>query len=103
MQIRFQRSGGFAGRLLTADIDTEQLSGAEAERLAQLVQDCDFFALPERLPPPPAAAADYFEYEVTVEQARRKHTVRANEAAVPPRMEPLLSRLTQLARRPRQN
>ena len=74
MHIHFERTGGFAGMTLTADIATDTLSRDDQSRLQQLVEDADFFALPAELRDT-GAAVDQFVYRITIEVAGRRHTV----------------------------
>ena len=97
MRIQFKRSGGFVPTALTLDLDADSLPPAEAKELADLVEASRFFDLPRSVAPP-ARGADRFLYELTVESAGRRHTVRAGDASVPEGLQPLLRRLTEMAR-----
>ncbi len=98
MHIHFERTGGFAGLTLTADIAADTLSQDEQSRLQQLVEDADFFALPAELHDA-GTASDQFVYRVTIEVAGRCHTVETAESAAAPELQPLLEWLTRAARR----
>jgi len=98
MHIHFERTGGFAGMTLTADIATDTLSRDDQSRLQQLVEDADFFALPAELRDT-GAAVDQFVYRITIEVAGRRHTVETAESAAAPELQPLLEWLTRAARR----
>jgi hypothetical protein len=97
MRIFFERSGGFAGRTLTAELDTTSLSPDEAQKIRKMVEEAGFFHLPASIPAP-ARGADALEYVVTVEEQGKQHTVRATEMTVPDALRPLLEHLTQVAR-----
>ena len=97
MRIHFERTGGFAGMRVTATIDTESLSPEEASELQEMVDTAKLFDLPEVIEAP-NGGADRFQYNLTVEDAGRSHTVRVGEAAAPDELRPLLRRLTTLAR-----
>lgn len=99
MRIEFERSGGLAGMRLTLSVDTDTLPESEADEIAKLVKEADFFALPEEAGTPPGA--DAFNYKVTIESEGRSHTVRTSELEAPPGLSPLLQRLERLARRKR--
>jgi hypothetical protein len=88
MQITVERSGGFTGMPLTSSIDTAHLPPEQATHLRHLVETADFFHLPTTLSAP--AQPDRFEYEVTVQEGDRKHTVTFGEAAMPEQLRPLL-------------
>lgn len=103
MHISFERSGGLAGMRVTAGIDSDTLTDAEAHELKQLVDQAGFFELSARPGPPGAAGpgADQFVYRVTVATEGRQHTIETTDAAAPPALRPLLVWLTQAARRAR--
>ena len=98
MHIHFERTGGFAGLTLTADIATDTLSRDDQSRLQQLVEDADFFALPAELRDV-GTAVDQFVYRVTIEVAGQRHTVETPESAAAPELQALLEWLTRAARR----
>ncbi len=98
MRIDFLRTGGFAGIRLQATIQTETLPTAEAAELRELVAAADFFRLP-RTAPGSGSTADQFTYRITVvDSLLHRHTVQTTDAAAPPSLQPLIQRLTQLAR-----
>lgn len=97
MRIEYLRSGGFAGLRLTTMVDTEQLLPDDASSLEKMVDDCDFFSLPEQIQSTPQGA-DRFEYRVTVTVETRSHTVTAGEAALPETFRPLIDYLTEYAK-----
>jgi len=96
MQITVERSGGFTGMPLTLSIDTAHLAPEQATHLRHLVEAADFFHLPATVSVP--AQPDRFEYEVTVREGDRKHTVTVGEAAMPERLKPLLAWVIEAAR-----
>ncbi len=93
MRIRFERTGGFAGRRIQGSLDSSSLSDIQARRLAELLEQAHFFELPLKLKSA-SPSADRFNYTVTVETESGSHTVEAGEAAVPPELRPLLDYLT---------
>ncbi len=97
MKVTFERSGGFAGIIMTTTVDTETLPTAEGEHLCHLMQTTDFFHLPAMI----AAAnsqPDRFQYKVTAEDGSQHHTVQVSESAVPNQLRPLLNWLTEMTR-----
>ena len=96
MQITLERSGGFTGIPLTITVDTASLSPDQATQLRHLVEAADFFHLPAA--PSTPAQPDRFEYEVTVQEGDRKHTLTFGEVAVPEALRPLLNWLMETAR-----
>ncbi len=96
MRVTFERSGGFAGLIVTTSVDTATLPATETEHLQQLVQSANFFGLPAEIPA--AAQPDRFQYEITVEDGNQHHTVRVGEASVPESLRPLLNWCMEKAR-----
>lgn len=100
MKVYFERSGGFVGRTITLCVDTKELPPEKALRLLELVEDTDFFALPEpevsgqeSMPMP-----DQICYRVTVEVAGVQQTIETPDPSVPPGLEPLIDELSRWAR-----
>src|SRR5512145_2042046 len=93
MRVHFERSGGFGGMRLSAELDTDQLqatygatrvqralSPEEARHLERLVESSDFFALPARTSSA-ARGADRLQYVITVENAGKRHSVHTMDEA----------------------
>ncbi len=98
MRMTVERTGGFAGMHLTKAIDTTTLPPEEAKQLRCLVDAADFFRLPATIrstSPQP----DRFQYQLTVEDDSRQHTITVSEQAVPATLRPLLECLMAAARR----
>ncbi len=93
MRIKFERTGGFAGRRLQGSLDSTVLPEPQAHRLAELLDSSHFFDLPPKLESP-SPGADRFRYKVTVETESASHTVETAEAAVPAGLRPLIEWLT---------
>lgn len=98
MKISFEQTGGFAGLLFTITIDTAELTPDEAEKLVRMVDDAGFFSLPARIAFP-RPQPDRFQYQLTVEESGRRHTVTINEEAMPTTLSPLVKWLAEAARR----
>ena len=92
LRIEFQQSGGFGAikRPMTV-IDDSSLAGQQAPTWLHLVDEAHFFDLPEMVHSGPGR--DRFQYRVTVDHNGRKHTVRVNEGAIPPSLQPLIEHL----------
>ena len=97
MRIHFERTGGFTGMTTTTTVDTETLSAEAAQELQEMVTEAGFFDLPAQMTSQ-TPGADQFHYMLTVESEGQKHTVEGSDAALPESLEPLLRRLTRLAR-----
>lgn len=97
MEIRFERSGGFAGMTLSTELHTDSLSTSESKEICDLVEDAAFFDLPSSTGP--GTGADRFSYRITITDGARSHTVRTDDDTAPPSLVPLLDRLSRAARR----
>lgn len=79
MQVTLKRSGGFAfipGMNRPKKIDVDRLSQQKADKLLRLVQDVDFFNLPDKVGQPHPGAADYHTYTITIKNNGNHKTVR---------------------------
>lgn len=97
-RIKFERTGGFAGIRLAADIEAEELPEKQLNEIADLLDDADFEELPEKLAgkmPFP----DGFVYSITVEVKEKVYKVLAGESALPTDVQPLLDILERIAKR----
>jgi Emfourin len=90
MQVRVERSGGFAGLRQTHDVDSSQLSPEEGQELNHLVESARFFDLPADVRAA-SPGADRFQYKLTVKAGPREHTVAVDDAAMPATLRPLLN------------
>ena len=82
VRAHLERSGGFAGLRASADVTSESLSSDETQHLRELVDVAEFFKLPETIRAK-NLGADRFQYKITIEDDQQKHTVVADEAAMP--------------------
>lgn len=98
MRIHFERSGGFTGMIVKTSIDTEQILPEEAQPLLESIHATRFFELPERITAG-KEGADQFQYQITVEEGGKKHTVILSEAGAPDELRPVLHQMTLLARK----
>jgi hypothetical protein len=98
MRIKFERSGGMAGMRLATSLNTKYLEADEAQKLEKLVEDCNFFDLPEKMTSS-RGGADRFQYKITVSSGWKKHTLVADESELPKKLQSLVKQLTTLARR----
>jgi len=98
MRVSLERSGGFAGISRTHSISSDELPPDEAQEIADLVGQARFFELPPVIRST-APGADRFQYKITVESEHGSHTVQVDEAAVPPRLQPVLTWMKNFARR----
>ena len=97
MRIDYERTGGFAGMRLAAQIDTAALPADQARALQDSIEAAHFFDLPARIPASPEVS-DQFHYHVAMEAEDKRHTVDVGEASASPALQELLQQLTVLAR-----
>ena len=98
MKILFERSGGFAGLRIKADIDIESLPFEQAENIRRMLQEAGFFDLPAVVPALPHGA-DRFQYNLAIEDNGKHHSVEIHETeTLPEPLKPLLKLLMEIAR-----
>jgi hypothetical protein len=93
-QIQFERTSGLVGRPLRYSVDLEDLPEDEAQILERLIDDSNFFELPENLRG--NATPDEFQYRLTVRDGHREHTIHASDTTMPRSLIPLIKELTML-------
>lgn len=96
-RIKFERTGGFGGMRIAADIEPHDLPEEQARTLLELLDDMDFNELPEHLTN--NAGADQFTYAITVETTKWEHTVVTGDASAPEKLHELVDLLNTLARK----
>ena len=101
-RIKFERTGGFAGIRFAADFELDDLPKEQANQIHELLDDMDFDELPENIRGN-QQVADGFQYSITVITEKREQTVTTSDTAAPPKMEPLLEILTQIAKQQARN
>ena len=96
-RIKFERTGGFAGVRMAADLKPDDLPDEQVHTISKLVGDLDFHELPEKMIDD-ANLPDQFTYTITVETDKWKRTVTTGDASAPEKMQELLQLLNRLAR-----
>jgi hypothetical protein len=90
VRIILKRSGGFAGIQTAASLDLEKLPEKKAAEARLLIEKSKFFDLPKTVrakrPEP-----DRFQFDVTIEDGDRSHTVSIAEEAASKDLKLLLS------------
>lgn len=97
MRIQFQREGGlayFPGLSQPRVIDSADLPAAEVDRLRKLLAEAQFFQQPAAPRTLPKGAADYQQYTITVEDGRRRRTVRLADPIADPKLQALVEYLS---------
>ncbi len=78
MRISCKKTGGVAGLKVSVEVDSDQLSPAEARKMKELVERAGLFD--QATQPGGKATPDQFQYEVTVEDRGKKHSFVTNDA-----------------------
>ncbi len=90
-------TGGFTGPAgaQTRTVDLATLPAAKAQHLQQLLQACDFTALPHRMAKAAPQSWD-FEYSLQIESGGQTHTVKFHKDQAPPALKKLAEALDEL-------
>ena len=97
MRISIERTGGFAGMQLHASFDLDELPEDDAKTIKDLLDENDFFDLPEFLQGL-TNVPDQFTYKVAVQSSKGEHAVTMGDSAIPQGLQPLLDTLSYLMR-----
>jgi len=92
--ITFKRSGGFIGRGMRYQIDLDELPVNDAHYIFRLIEQAEFFNLPENMII--KFNPDEYQYTITVNLGLACHTVRTNDTTMPASMRPLVDELSAL-------
>ena len=98
MRIRFERTGGFDGLRLSGEVDSEKLSAAQAKELKRLVEGARPFDQPRTASRSPQVP-DQFQYELTIEDGDRTHTIQTGDAEASDELRELIDWLAETARK----
>ena len=93
-KVIFERSGGFLEPPIDLTLDLDTLSPSEAQRLLYLIEDADFFRLPQGLVA--VSAGDEFLYTIAVETSATRHCVCVSETNLPEALQLLINDLSAL-------
>ena len=92
--ITFERTGGLVGNDLHLDLDLESLSEDEAQHLMKLIDEADFYNIPERTAE--QFTPDEYKYKIAVNGEQVRHTVQTSDSSMPKNLLPLTKELTML-------
>jgi hypothetical protein len=98
LKINLERSGGILGSVSSRTIDTDKLTKSQAIELKELLTHSDFFRL-SSLKSNSAnqkGAADYYTYNITVEDGEKKHSVMCTDLAMTKELRQLISSLSKV-------
>jgi hypothetical protein len=79
--ITFKRSGGFIGKGMRFQLTLDELPSGDANALLRLIEQAEFFHLPENLIV--KFNPDEYQYTITVDAGVLCHTVRTNDTTMP--------------------
>ena len=92
--ITFERSGGIVANDVYFELELENLSADQAQRLQKLIDNADFFNISANLGM--SAAPDEFQYKISVDNGDEYHSVRTTDTSMPKALHPLVRELTML-------
>lgn len=95
--IHYERTGGFAGLKLSAAFELDDLDDDQGKQLAELLDDLDFFDLPDQILPP-RPGSDQFTHKIEVAGKKGSHSVLTTDSAAPEKLRELIEMLNLLAR-----
>jgi hypothetical protein len=95
MKVTFLQSGGFAGTVKGCEFDTAALTPEAARELERLLRGSGLPTSGEFLS---ATGRDLHQYELAIEDGKRKTEVVFDDSTVPPSAKPLLGFLKKHAR-----
>jgi hypothetical protein len=90
--ITFKRSGGFVGKGMKYELNLNQLPKNDANSFIRLIQQAEFFNIPENLIV--KFNPDEYQYTITVDAGIICHTVRTNDTTMPASLRPLVDELS---------
>jgi len=97
-KIKFERTGGFAGIRLAAEIEMDDLPDDQKREIIELLDEADFEELAEKLSDE-KPVPDGFVYSITVEAKEKEYKVLAGESSLPDDMQPLIEMLESLTKK----
>lgn len=92
--ITFKRCGGFVGKGMRFQLSLEELPGIDASALLRLIEQSEFFKIPENLIV--KFNPDEYQYTITIDMGVIYHTVRTNDTTMPVSLRPLVDELSSL-------
>jgi len=95
--ISYERSGGFTGMTTKVEVDSDELTLEEKEKVAKLIEEARFFEF-QKADSTSSSVPDQYQYKITVEKDGNKRTIELGESVIPDGFRPLIDYLTQKAR-----
>ena len=86
------------GSVSSHTIDTDKITKSQAAELEELLTHSDFFKLSNLRsnPSTPKGAADYYTYNITVEDEGKKHSVKCTDLAMTKELRQLINTLSKV-------
>jgi hypothetical protein len=94
--IRLRRTGGVAGLVTEATLDTADLDPGEARSVLAALAGADLDTHAAAAPPPPGPP-DTFRYAIEVREGSATRTVELSDCAIPAALRPLVDELVRRA------
>lgn len=94
--IRLRRTGGVAGIVTEATVDTADLDPAEADSVLAALAGADLDTHAAAAPPPPGPP-DTFRYDLEVRMGSATRTVELSDREIPAQLRPLVDELVRRA------
>ena len=97
-KIKFERTGGFAGIRLKADVEMEELPDDLKYEIIDLLDEADFDDLAKKMTDETATMPDEFTYSIEVEARKGEYKISASESSLPGDLQPLIEILERIAK-----
>lgn len=102
MEIEFERSGGFAGIVITSNLNTDKLSLDDRQQIESMLSKSAFFSLKsdvnsDTVSPDGKRPADYFKYKITIRDGDRIQSVQTTELTKNVELKKLADYLSKMA------
>jgi Emfourin len=95
MKIKFRQTGGFAGLSKSIEMEQKSLSKEETATLKSLIEQADYFELPESTP---QSAADMEQYLINIEMNGKTREIFVGRKNMPKNLKPLVKHLAKKAK-----
>jgi hypothetical protein len=96
--IHFERTGGFAGIRLAAELEIDELPDDEKKEILNLLDELDFEDLPEKLDST-TIMPDGFTYNITIRAREKEYSVQTSETSMPKDLQTLIEILERFAKK----
>jgi hypothetical protein len=97
-KIKFERTGGFAGIRLAAEIEMDELPEEQRREILGMLDEMDFEEFSDK-PASEVSFPDGFVYAISVESEKREYCIVTDESALPADMQPLVEILESITKR----